>query len=239
MLKKILFSCLLTSVVVPGYVFATTLIFDHTDSTWEINNILGVGTSDEDMVGLEVTVNFVGGGSETATWELSGAGGSGAWGSSWSLSMSDGSTYINSMHFTPWNFSVDQDIKISRIFIDAGTGASVFDATRTMASLVATGLQQSTPGSQSGSPFTYIGMNDPFNTIATYSGEVVLQGMAHQGDLYRYLTLDFGTAVQGSFQFSADTDSFGDTITPIPEPATMILFGNGLLVLSGFTRRKK
>jgi len=60
-------------------------------------------------------------------------------------------------------------------------------------------------------------------------------------DLYRTLNLDFGSSgFTGALNFSADTDNLlypGD-IKPVPEPATMLLLGTGIIGLAALGRKK-
>ena len=234
--------------VFPAIGSATIVNYDQSGTVWATDSIDAVGTYGDSMAGMEVTAIFSNGIEETVVWSAAGPGRSGgAQGSLWNLSVFDdstdgsspnGSTYLESSHFSPWTFSVDAEISISRLFIDAGLGATAFDAIKTYASDPIN--YPSTPGSQSGSPFAYYASaDDPYGTVATYSGLISLTGSAPVGDLYRYLSIDFTNDVQGStLYFSADTDTLSGPLTPVPEPATMLLFGAGVVTITGYTLRK-
>lgn len=230
---------LFSSFILPTIAHATTIAYDGSGTVWQTNGIVKVGTYGADMAGMQVTVNFSDGSKETREWSENSDSLFGAWGSSWNLTVNSGSTYYNSRHFEPWSLTVNKDASITGFFIDAGTGNSVFDGTRTYASDPIT--YPSTHNSQTGSPFAYHNMLDPTGlTLATYSGLVALTGQAPVGDLYRYLSIDFGGIVSGNtLQFSADTDNITSSLTPVPEPATALLFAAGAAGMAAINRRKR
>ena len=82
--------------------------------------------------------------------------------------------------------------------------------------------------------------------VANYMNCVALTGDPCVGDLFRNLNIDFTNA--GGFGaagaplvFIADTDNiqFAGDITPVPEPATLALFGAGLAGLAARRFKKR
>lgn len=224
--------------ILPTIGSSTTINYNVTGTPWATNGISSVGTYGDTMAGMEISVLFDNGMTESATWTTKGSKSGFAAGTGWSLAIDNGSTYINSTHFSPWIFAVDAETTIAQITIDAGIGNTVFDAVKTYASDPVN--YPNTAGSESGSPFSYYNSLDLFDTAALYSGPVALIGEAPVGDIYRYLTLDFGIGINdATVQFSADTDTLTGELSPVPEPSTMLLLGSGILGVTGAMRRKR
>lgn len=237
---KIIFYLAFLFIFLPALGHSTSVVYDHTGPIWYTDAIVDEGTWGNDMAGMTVTVSYGDGTSQTKIWQATSSSSGGAWGDDWSLTVTDGSTYKYNTknYFKPWVFAMDSGVEVSSIFIDAGTGDTVFDGTRTYGSDPIN--YPSTPKSYSGTPFDYYLMNDPTGkTVATYSGLVALTDQAPVGDLFRFLNIDFGDIIVGGvLQFSADTDSLASELEPVPEPATLFLFGIGLVGLAAVSRRK-
>lgn len=181
-----------------------------------------------DMVGIEVTANFAGGGSETVTWLSTSSDNSipfdegyagGVVGSGWSLSQ-QGNTFGD---ITPggqllglWTLTNNSGSALSTLVIDALVADFAFDTIDSV---------EGTLGSNVGRPFV-TGFAGAFGTYSD---------LFSSPDLYGTLTLDWGQtnfASGNSMTFMADTDS-------IPEPATVLLLGAGLLGMAGARVRAK
>ncbi len=208
----------------------------ETGTVWATDGISSVSSTGASLAGAAVTVGFVGGGMQSAVWAASSGDAGGAFGTGWRLGV-DGATYVNAAGFGPWVFEVDGGVTVAWLSIDVGPW-SVFDATRTYASDPVG--YPSTPGSQSGTPFAYWGMDDLFGTTATYRDAVALHGHAPVGDLYRTLTLAFETGVTDTaLAFSSDTDTASTALVPVPEPGTLLLVGTGLAAAGWRGRRRR
>ncbi|MEM6425266.1 MAG: hypothetical protein AAF728_08920 [Cyanobacteria bacterium P01_D01_bin.128] len=174
-------------------------------STAQATTVLtGFQTSGADMVGMEITVNFLSGLSETATWQFLGGSSGGASSSSWSLVQS-GNTFNDFNN--PWQFRYSGTDLISSLVIDAVPGNTVFD---TVSAAVVT------PGSADGGSFEFLGGVSP--TAVDYSVPIDIS----QGDLFGKLTLTWdGGFGPGGLDFLSDTDSgtISNPVTPVdPDP---------------------
>lgn len=209
---------------------SSALVIEYeSGNEWVTTGISTVGTYGDDMAGMVVTAHFENNTSESLIWTSQGNDSGGVIGSGWSLSVS-GSTYWESITFGPWVLASSTADAITRLVIDAGTSNTVLDAKASYASDPIN--FPSTPGSQSGSPFAYSPVSeDVFDIVATYSDIVSLTGQDPVGDLYRSLSVSFGTNFSSgsSLSFSTDTDTLSGNISPVPEPGTLLLFGSGLL----------
>ena len=133
---------------------------------------------------------------------------------------------------------------IKKIVIDAVRGDTVFDTSHLVEDV--NGELSPIPGtlgSMQGWTFSETGSSPYLNTYTiTYSGAIYLRGEDWAdppvGDLYRYLTIDFGTTsfnAGSKLTFRADTDK----MTPVPEPTTLLLFATGLAGLVAVGRRRR
>lgn len=188
--------------------------------------LTGFDTTGADMAGMEVTVNFQGGGSDTQIWSATGVTSGGASGTDWSLTQS-GDTFSN-----PWSFDYTGLGSIVSLMINAIPGNAVFDIVNSP--IV-------TPDSALGKPFTVQNglAPDSFN----YSVPIDIS----QGDLFGKLSLfwDDGFTANNRLSFVADTDSgtTDDPVTPrptTPEPtATLSLLALGAVGATAMFRRQR
>lgn len=242
-MKKILQAGLaigLVSLCMTSSSVAGSLTVTSNNGTTNVTTALtGFQTYGDMMDGMSVTAYFAGGGSETRSWTDTGSGAGGVTGTGWTLAES-GDTYGGY-----WTLTATS--AIASIFIDAGTGDTVFDRTFSP--------YPGTSGSANGWDFSIVGVNN-WDITATYRDVVALQGSDPVGDLFRTLTISFGSgsfgpgadtlavgAASAMLTFVADTDNLsisGDIRPePVPEPTTMLLFGSGLVGLAAVGRRKR
>jgi len=194
------------------------------DPVQSIIGVTGYATNGNQMVGMSVTANFQGGGSETLAWQSLGGTLGGVSGTGWSLQVS-GDTFNDNA----WTLT-NSGAVLASLYIDSFPGKVVFDTILD---------PELTPGSARGKAV----FADPL--AATYIGLTGIIGDASSpyGDLYRYLEIVFDPSFsQGTLTWSADTDFIGLPGTPpgtVPVPPTVWLLGSGLLGLAGLRRFRK
>ncbi len=219
---------------------ATITINEIPDTVEYVDSITSYTTTGFDMTGMTVSVAYEGGGFDTVTWDAGGVG-TGAVGNGWSLYMNDpslttyyggywifdvaaGGTAINSILLEGFDSNVLFDDEAPAYVGDVGTAGSGY------------GNELTIDNAYNGMPdTTYSG-----EIIVSYIGDVAITGTAVYGDVYQSMLIDFtaGGAFteKDSLFFYQDTDNI---VNPVPEPATMLLFGAGLSGLLGMRARRK
>jgi len=193
-----------------------------------------------EMAGMEVTVYFGNGTSETVTWSATGAESGAAIGSDWSLSQS-GDTLNQPGVLPAWTLSNLTGFTITRFTIDAWVAKVFFDVM-----LESVPDSVGTPGSGQGRPFTDDGTLNIITTWDIYGGSATPQQSAENTPHVTYLNnlygapdlfggLDVvlgstGLASNSSFRFVIDTDQ-------VSEPPLYGLLALGLA--AGFYLRRR
>lgn len=257
-MKRLLLILSMTFLLFPITAFSTTI---DAVSAFEVNT--------SQLTGMDVTMNFASpAGQVNTTWDYDGSfsgvsGGSGD--TSWSLSFASGQTPdITDNLGRNWSLATGSGIAVNSFTInaygDSLSGAHnffdiIYDADNH-------GTTESHVGFWYDIGDAYTTTVDKVAGLSTYDGTtfhweftdpVNINGEAPVGDLYTTLTIDFinlddgdpntadttGTAFSGNgedvFTFGVDTD----IENPVPEPATMLLFGIGLLGFSAVSRKKR
>lgn len=209
-----------------------SIIVNAVNGTQQVTQALsGFSTDGGDMAGMSVTAIFADNFSETLSWSAFSSSSGGVSGTDWSLGQS------NTTFSFAWTLTNTRGALLTELRLDGGPGDTVFD--RTLPS-------SGTSGSANGRDFS--ASNDlGLNIVATYSDIVALTGQNPVGDLYRRLSIQFGSGLGSRpFMFVADTDNlqFPNDLTPdpntaVPEPSAIAIWSLvGLGAFLGIRRKR-
>lgn len=207
-----------TSVIGATFIAIGTITAPSYATTLSLDPTFG-----DDMDGMVVTVDYLGGGSQTTVWGSTAPEAGGVFGTDWSLTLS-GDTFFDS-----WTFS-NSGQSIVSLAINAIPGNTAFDTIYSIEE------PPSTPESALGIPFTVLTGLAP-DSFA-YSKEIDISN----GDLFGTLSLSYDSGFTGTMTYRADTDNgLPDDPMAVPEPSSVL----GSLAVGAFgigwhlKRRKK
>jgi|GEM_PF-3161983 len=232
---------------------AATVSYSETVGSVEyVDSITTYVTTGFDMMGMNVTVSFLDSTTgntwtESDTW---GNGGTyaGANGTGWNLYMNAPAetTFLHQDNYWAFDTTTDANTFVTSILVEGFEANVIFD---NLLRNPDGSLNTGTLGSQLGNLLSIETIEERTLPTTTYSGNiavdyrnaVALTGMTSPyGDVYQDLFIEFegsnGFGTGDELYFYQDTD---DVVDPVPEPATVLLFGVGLAGIIGAKVRNR
>lgn len=140
--------------------------------------------------------------------------------------------------FSTWTLN-NKTNGLTRLVFDAAGTNTAFDMAYGFL-----GLAEGTPGSNIGNNLdayrcSLVFCFDRWNTQVTYRNAVAVIPNGPVGDLYTQMDVQFGRAISSDLRVDALMTFDTDLVTPVPEPASLLLVGSGLIGLVTAARRRR